>query len=413
MPLYRSPVSALNGFQGNHHASPRVFGAKADGTTNDLVAIQNTINHLKSLPGGGTLVIDGIYRVTDTIEMDSKVSIAGVGSGITANSSSALLLDHATHSLFNWGSISSGFGYTRQRISNLLLGGLQSNNANVFNHQNNHPLDLVVENITHNEGPSAGLLNGYIWDSAINSKLVFRDCSFNQTVSAPSLFRGNNSDDTLTLDNCRLASASGINSRAVDMQSGRLGVFGCDLLSGGSPAGGAAWLHTGAAGSTRAVGNTFRAFGGAVPSFTWQAGARLVEGSNTYDGTSAIFTLLSGTPAVLAAGSRIEPQLHLRRSSPSALWDLDDYVETFSYEMTGGAALSLTLPKGYVPGQRCRVMLLNSTGGTLTIVFTPNNVIGGSSPNLSSGKSASYDFVFANFLSAGSYSWSLTNSSYN
>ena len=158
MPIHRSPLRAYSGLQGNNCASPRVYGAKGDGVTDDRVAIQATIDHLKTLPGGGTLLVDGLYRVTDTLEMDSRVSIEGVGSAITSSATSAIYIDHATHSMFNWGTISSGFGYTNQRISNVLLGAKQANNARVFAQDATHPLHLLVDNVTFNEGPSFGLL---------------------------------------------------------------------------------------------------------------------------------------------------------------------------------------------------------------------------------------------------------------
>jgi len=398
-----------------------VFGAKGDGTTNDLVAIQNTIDHLKGLTGGGTLILDGIFRVTDTIEMDSKVSIVGVGSDVTSSSSSALLLDHGSNSFFNWGSISSGFGFAKQRISNVLLRALQANSQVVFKHQNNHPLHLVVENLTFNDGSLLGLLNGSLWSSASNSNLIFRDCEFNQTPTAAQVLIGNNTEDWLTIDHCRFNIGTNANSRAIDMQSGHLDVMNCDFLIGTTPLAGAAWIHTGAAGSTRASHNKFRSLGSdAMPSFTWQAGARLVEVNNTYsissgpviDGTQSLFTV-SGSVPKLAEGSRISPRANLHRGDGNGAVTLDDYVAHTNFEATSATTVTFTLPRIFMPGQRYCLTVKNSTGSALTTVFTPSNQIGGTLTNIANGKYAFYEFIAADPVTLGTYAWYHVSTGYS
>lgn len=421
MPLFRSPVRALLGFQGNHCASPKVFGAKGDGTTDDLVPIQNTIDHLKSLTGGGTLVLDGVFRVTNTIEMDSKVSIVGVGSGITNSVSSALYLDHASNSFFHWGSIASGFGYTKQRISNVLLRGLQANSAVVFNHQNNHPLHLVVDNLTFNDSPSFGLLNGNLWNSSVNSRVIFRDCEFNQTPTAPQLLVGNNDEDWLTVDHCRFNVGTNANSRAIDMQVGNLDVLNCDFLAGTTPLSGAAWVHTGAAAMTRATHNKFRSLTSDVmPSFTWQSGARLVESNNTYhlltgpviDAVGNLFTV-SGSVPVLAEGSHISPRPNYHRGDGNATVTLDDYVSHTNFTASGATTVTFTLPRIFASGQRYSLAINNSTGSALTPVFTPWNPIGGTTTNIANGKYAYYEFFAGDPVSLGTISWYHVSTGYS
>jgi hypothetical protein len=421
MPLHRSPVRTLAGFQGNQCASPRVFGAKGDGTTDDLAAIQATINELKALPGGGTMILDGRFRVSDTIEMDSKVSIEGVGSAVTSDSSSALILNHDSHPFFNWGSIAAGFGFTQQRIKNVLLDAAQANSQPVFNHANNHPLYLIVENLTFNTSPGFGLLNGNLWNSAVNSKLVFRDCEFNQTPVAPQLFVGNGDDDLLTLDHCRFRIGSNANSRAIDMQAGNLDVINCDFLIGSTPQAGAAWIHTGPAGITRASHNKFHSPSNDImPSFTWQAGARLVESNNTYniltgpivENSPALFTL-SGSVPKLAEGSRISPRANRHRGDGNASVTLDDYVSHTNFEALTATTVTFTMPRIFMPGQHYRLTLKNSTGSSLTTVFTPWNSIGGTITNIASGKYAFYEFIAADSVTLGTYAWYHYNTGYS
>jgi Pectate lyase superfamily protein len=423
MPLHRSPLRALEGFQGNNCASPRVFGAKGDGTTDDRAAIQTTIDYLKTLPGGGTLMIDGMYRVTDTLEMDSRVSVEGVGSAVTSNATSAIYIDHATHSMFNWGAVSSGFGYTNQRISNVLLGAKQANNARVFSQDSSHPLHLLVDNVTYNEGPSFGLLGGGLWSSTSNSCVVFNNCEFSQLPTAPQLVVGNNINDSFTFRNCRFQNPSGANSRLIDMQSGNLFVTGCDFLGGTSPAGGAAGIHTGALANTRAVGNTFRVDLGAdvFPAFTWAAGGRLVESGNIYVfdafGTPTFFGpsmfTLTGVVPKLAEGSRITPRANYHRGDGNSTVTLDDYVEHVNFEALSASTVTFTLPRIFMPGQRFRLTVKNSTGGALTVVFTPYNQVGGTNPNIAAGKYATYEFIASDIVTLATYSWYFISSGYS
>lgn len=425
MPLHLSPLRALGGFQGNNCASPRVFGAKGDGAADDRAAVQATIDHLKTLPSGGVLVIDGQFRVTDTLEMDSRVSIEGVGSTVTASTCSALYIDHATHSLLNWGAVSSSFGYTRQRISNLLFAAKQSNNARLFSQHSTHPLQLIVDNVVFNESPGLGLLGGGLWSSAVNSAVSFSNCEFNQTATAPQLFIGNNSNDNLTLRDCRFQNPTGLNSRLVDMQSGHLFVSGCDFLGGSTPLSGAAALHTGANGNTRAVGNTFRVINGSdvIPSFTWVAGARLVESDNLYlfgdfdtptEGGHSMFTFQSGSIPKLAAGSRISGRANYHRGEGlGGSADLEDYTEHVSFEVTTLSTVNFVLPRVFMPGQRFRLTVKNSTGGSLAVVFTPSNAIGGTNPNIANGKYATYEFIAVDVVTLNTYVWYFISSGYS
>lgn len=389
----------------------------------DRTAIQTTIDHLKTLPGGGTLVIDGLYRVSDTLEMDSRVSIEGVGSTITTSTCSALYIDHATHSLLNWGAVSSYFGYTRQRISNVLLAAKQSNNARLFSQDNTHPLQLIVDNVTFNESPSFGLLTGGVWSSALNSTASFSNCEFNSTTTSPQLFVGNNINDNFTFRNCRFQNPTGLNSRLIDMQSGNLFVTGCDFLGGTSPASGAAGIHTGALANTRAVGNTFRVDLGAdvFPAFTWAAGGRLVESENIYVfdafGTPtffgpSMFTLAGAVPK-LAEGSRITPRANYHRGDGNGSVALDDYVEHVNFEALSASTVTFTLPRIFMPGQRFRLTVKNSTGGALTVVFTPYNQVGGTNPNIASGKYATYEFIASDIVTLATYAWYFISSGYS
>lgn len=421
MPIHRSPLRALAGFEGNNYVSARAFGAKGDGTTNDLAALQAAVDYIKNLPGGGgTMVLDGVFRVTGSLSMDCRVSIEGVGSGMNVNGASALYIDHNLNSLLSWpAAASTGVGYVRQRIRNLLLGAKQANSGTVLANSTTPKLDLLLENVTFNESPSTGLLTGNMWVPSVGSNLSMSNCIVNvaSTVNAPLWCP--NAQDTLSISNTRFNLPTGYAYRTIDVQGGRLNVLGCEFNAGSSPVvASASFIHTGATASTRAVGNTFRGFDGIVPAFTWEAGARLVESSNSYffgavdtpsDAATIGFTKTSGTPAVLNDGSNISTKPYFRRGSTSSTVSVDDYLDVLAYECTGSTTVTFTLPRIYMRGQRVKIQIKNSTGAILTPVFSPYNPLGGTVIDIPVGDYATYDFVAGDIVTASTYVWYLDN----
>jgi hypothetical protein len=419
MPLYRSPLRALAGFEGNNKVSARVFGAKGDGTTNDLAALQAAVDYIKTLPGGGgTLVLDGLFRITGSLQMDTRVSIEGVGSGMNVNGCSALYIDHNLNSMLVWpAAASTGVGYVRQRISNLLLGAKQANSGTVLSNSTTPKLDLILDNVTFNESPSTGLLTSGLWTPSDNSSLTMNNCIVNVASTVSAALWAPNPQDTITLYNTKFNLPTGYAYRTINMQGGRLNVFGCEFNAGSSPVvASASFVHTGAVASTRAVGNTFRGFDGVVPAFTWETGARLVESSNSYffgaidapsDAATIGFTKTSGTPAVLNDGSSISTKPYFRRVSTSSTVLVDEYLDILAQECTGSTTVTFTLPRIYMQGQRVQIQIKNSTGAILTPVFSPYNPLGGTVIDIPIGDYAAYDFVAGDIVTAGTFVWYL------
>ena len=53
------------------------FGAKGDGTTDDTEAIQNAIDYISQLGGGDVLLGNGVFIISNTINLKSKVRLIG------------------------------------------------------------------------------------------------------------------------------------------------------------------------------------------------------------------------------------------------------------------------------------------------------------------------------------------------
>lgn len=406
MPNHLSPLRALSGFQGNHCASPKVFGAKGDGVADDLVPMQNTINHLKGLRGGGTLVVDGRYRVTGALQMDARVSLEGTGSGNLATPSSAILLDHATSSLFTWAAAGGGPGSCRQRLKNFFIGAMQPNVGSVLANTASSPLDLLVENLAWNENPSTGNMQSAFWQSSVASYLRFKDCWFNQ-VSGASVVTTTAGDD-LSFEGCKFLTPSGADSHVVAQNSGYLSLTGCEFVGGSTPTNGASFVHVGSSGIAKAVNNLFRSLdGNAWPSFTWGSGAVLVESGSIFSGNGVKFN--GSATAVLASGSRVSLNPDTRLSlAGNAI--LPDYVENITIVATSSTSPTYTMPHCLFPGQRLRISVQNFTGGSMTPAFSPSvgSITNDTITSFTNGSYASYTFVVSDIVTAGTYLWFMT-----
>lgn len=413
MSLHRSPVRALGGFQGNHCASPRVFGAKADNTTDDTAAIQATIDALKVLPGGGTVVIDGVYRITDLLNMDARVSFEGVGSSGGAGEGSAIMMDHATHQLFGWLNNGADVG-TRQRIKNLLIGGKQNNNARIFDNTSGFSLDLVLDNVVFNETPQTGKLSGALWHPAPNSsRLTLRDCTLNQVSTSNSLVQTSNAGDDVMLVNSRFVAPDLAGSRMIDLSFGHMRVLGCDFFGGSLP-GTCSFLHTGATAVTSAVGNHFRANTvnpGNWNVFTWAGGAVIDESGNVYEGTANPTQLTS--PPKLGTGSRLSLYPHKAFTDTTTTVSLADYVENMTMSLSNASAPTLTMPNKLFNGQHFRCSIINTSGSSWTPVFSGVTLMGNTVGAIPSGAAATYSFVAADMLSLGNVQWCLVGVSHS
>ena len=72
--------------------TPQMFGAKADGSTNDQAALQNAINFMQGTYGGGPIILPpGNYRVTSTVTLKGGVLLIGSGAGDVTTEISAIV----------------------------------------------------------------------------------------------------------------------------------------------------------------------------------------------------------------------------------------------------------------------------------------------------------------------------------
>jgi hypothetical protein len=106
------------------------FGAKGDGVTNDVTAIQNTINTLASLGGGNVIFGPGTYAIGSTINVTtSYVQLVGVGadglhpgSGMVVGSATTLKWIGATSSTTPMVLVATPIGSTYQIVNSGVQG---------------------------------------------------------------------------------------------------------------------------------------------------------------------------------------------------------------------------------------------------------------------------------------------------
>ncbi|MFE9865860.1 glycosyl hydrolase family 28-related protein [Streptomyces sp. NPDC005506] len=78
------------------------YGATADGTTNDAAAFQTAIDAASAAGGGVVLVPQGIYKIATPLVMKTRVTLQGVGKGVSVLSAPANDLITFTANAFWW-----------------------------------------------------------------------------------------------------------------------------------------------------------------------------------------------------------------------------------------------------------------------------------------------------------------------
>lgn len=407
----RASFTAEKGIQGNGYVSPRVFGAKGDGLADDLTPIQNAINAAKNFNGGtgGTVVLDGSYRISNSLAMDSRVSLEGVCSGTSTSDGGALYMDHATNGMFSW-TVNAG-GKAKGRISNLLLSAMQGNTGNVFDYTNGLPLDLLLDNVVFNPS-TTGLLQGRFFGfEATGSKLAMRNCKIHMSGTAKSFLIVDSAAARVTLTDCELRTPTSYNTKLIDLQAGSLTAKGCDFLAGLTP-GTAPFINLG---GTAAVAvssdNTFRGSDGNVQvAYTWSAAGKLVATNNVY-GDSVFITALTDQ-GLLADHSKLELSPYDIFNDTTTTPSLPPLYDQLTYRLSNASAPTITMPPILYKGRVFRFNIKNESGSGWTPTFSghvPMATVGA----LSSGLSACYTFIANDVVTPGTVQWMLVSVAHN
>jgi len=360
MPYFTAPLIAPNGSQVNGYISPRVYGAKGDENTDDTVAIQNAINAAKAFNGGingGTVVLDGAFRITNTLSVDASVSFSGVGAGVGGGGDgSAIFMDHPTRGIFSW-TTTQGSYKTKSRISNLLLAGIQPNSGNVLDFTGGLLMNLLLDNVTLNQNVS-GNLNGRLFGfNSTAGRLALRNCRLHATGAAAHLITEDSTGADLSLDHCEVITATNRTATVFNLSSGQFAITDTEFLSGLNP--GASWIDLGASATGKSCRNTFYNLDTtAIVAHTYANGAGLIAKDNFYD-QDTYPTLLSTGGHVLSNGSKIELLPYGSFPNSSSSTSLKSIYDVLTFVESSTTAPSYILPSIQFQGQRFTFNLTN------------------------------------------------------
>lgn len=410
MSRHRSPEITENGIQGNGYVSPRVFGAKANLANDDTSAIQQAINAAAAFPGGGTVVLDGRFRTTSALTMDMRVSLLGTGAGSSSASNeygSAIFVDSATEHILSW---TTGPGdKVRGRISNLLLGGLQTNNSSAMFNATGVPLNMVLDNVCFNEDTN-GQLRGRLLDYAgVASKISLRNCRLHAANPNAHLFTMDTANARLSLSGCELLTTHDRGSTVFDIQSGLFSLQNNELIAGPVP-GAYTWVDLGATARAKASGNTYRVSDSNVLyAFSWAAGAVLIGSDNVYE-SGAYPTAFTGGGGVLGDGSKLSliPHASFNNSGSLALAAAYDILTLFETTV----APTYTLPAIAYKGQtfRLNIKATNASGCTPTFSPTPLSIV--SAGAIPTGGYGTYVFQALDMVTKDTFQWHLISTAH-
>ncbi len=366
-------LGALSGLLFN--VKSPAYGAVGDGITNDQTAIAAALAAAVAAGGGIVFFPKGTYLITTAIEWDHRVSILGIGAGlsvITTNSPS-------NARILTWTSGTSQA--SPQSIIGMSFAASQSNTGEQL--YCNVAVHLVVERCIFGASTSAtGILANM---AGSNSRICFRDCQF-KINSATNHAATWATTANVTVSNCRFLTTGASFAGAMIRPSGASDTIdGCffDISSVTNVATMYGVELLNAAGRVSVTNCKFIPLGQTFTCCIKLLGGAMVTTSGN-DYSFSIWHEAIGS--LLADGSRLQ---FSNDSSASGSTTIPDYRSLYVYT-TAGASPVFAMPTKYCSGQVLTTLVSNTSAGAWTPTYS--GVTLGGNTNISNIAAGSFAY---------------------
>lgn len=359
MPEFKDDVRVYGGFQGSGRISPRVFGAKGDGSTDDTFAIQQAHDYCVNA-GGGTVVLDGTFKITTTLTWYTNVNLTGVGSsGGFFGSASVLAIDHPTKGMF---SLFGGNDHGAPTVfSNFKLDAFQNNTGTIFDLGESGGVQVVLDGLSMNPNTDGGSLKGQpIYATSLNTIVIVRSCCIGVASAVPAITVTGGA--RVIVSDSWFAPPGTSTTMVIEVRTGSFFQVTNSVFQGqfGGASGGV-FIYTNTSGTTTATNNFFagEATSGTLwYAFGWGSGANINATNNSYGDACTPVNYVSPPPILTDRKSRIDLLPGYRLTGLGNSYNALAGYEFIELTATGTSFL-VNMPGKLFIGQRLRISVKN------------------------------------------------------
>jgi hypothetical protein len=404
MPDFRDNVRCFTGFQGGGRVSPKAYGGVGDGVADDTAAVRAAHDYCVSI-GRGDVILDGAFRITDTLTWNSAVSMVGVGV-------STLYMDHPTKDILRiTGSIT-----TPTRFENFYIAAAQPNTGIVFRCDlGSGEQHILIRNVMTNLNPDVGFVRGTIVYAALpNQTVTIQNCILNP--AAPTLPSCTATGGANLVISDSSFSPPGVSTwMVIEVRTGcSARITNCSLV--GRPGGaGGVFVYTNAGGTTLMSNCSLKGDAGTGTvwfGLDWEAGATVITNNNSYGVNTYPIKFSVPPPTLTNRKSRIDLLPSFRITGLGTVYNAPSGYEFLELQASG-TSFQVNLPGMLFMNQRLVVSIKNTNvSSTWTPVFSgsgvPSNMaaLGPLAGNVQGY--GIYEFVVSDVFS-GTPSWLMVN----
>jgi hypothetical protein len=382
-----------------------------DGVADDTAAIRAAHDYCAGLTNGGDVILDGAFRVTDTLTWAGKVSLVGTGN-------CSLFFDHPTK---DWFSI-TGSITTPTRFENFYLAAAQPNTGTVFlcgTAVGSTPQRILIRNVMSNLNPESNFVRGTIVYAGVsNQKVTVENCTLNVAAATPACTVTGGS--LLVINDSSFSPPGTSSTMMIEVRTGSYALITNSSFIGRPGGGvGGVFVYTNTGGTSTVSNCTFKGDGltGTLwYAFGWAAGATVITENNFFDAGSLPVNSNSPPPTLTApVADRLSKVDLLQGYKLLLLGNIYNTLSGYRFIELGanGTSFTVNMPGKLFLGQRLTISVKNNSGGTnwaptFSGAGIPTNMAPPAVLNWNVQGYGVYEFIVSDLFS-GTPSWVMTN----